>query len=101
MAKRTPPSGTVEVLGHARAVKHPHLAPFRLLPTAPGVCPECARDHQPGQPHDAQSLTYQYDFYGKHGRWPTWVDAMAHCSDAMREIWTRALVAAGHMEPPA
>lgn len=76
-------------------MKHPHLAPFRLLPTAEGVCKECARDHQPEQPHDAKSMAYQYDFYGKNGRWPTWTDAMAHCSEDMKKVWTAALLAAG------
>jgi hypothetical protein len=46
-------------------------------------------------PHNQQSLYWQYHFYGRHGRWPTWSDAMAHCSPEMREEWTRALEACG------
>ena len=62
-----------------------------MLPTKPGVCPECAVDHPPEHPHNQQSLTYQYDFYGKNGRWPTWADAMAHCATEMRQFWTDEL----------
>ncbi len=58
-----------------------------LLPPKPGVCQICATDHHPDFPHNQQSLYYQYYFYGKHGRWPTWEDAMAHCSDEMKAVW--------------
>ena len=82
-------------------LKHPHLAPFQLLRTPPGTCPECAVKHEPGQPHDAQSLAYQYDFYGKHGRWPTWADAIAHCAEPIRAAWKAALTERGHWTEPA
>lgn len=75
--------------------KHPHLGPLALMPTAPGVCPECAVDHVPEAPHNKDSLAYQYDFYGKHGRWPTWTDAMAHCDETTRQFWSEELVKAG------
>lgn len=68
-------------------VKHPHLKPWILLPPAPGKCPECADLHLPEEPHNQQSLFYQYDFYGKRGRWPTWTDAMAHCGSDMKQRW--------------
>ncbi len=67
--------------------KHPHLAPWRLLDIDPELCQECAVKHDPAQPHNQQSITYQYDFYGKHGRWPTWEDAMAHCTLEIQERW--------------
>lgn len=70
---------------------HPHLGGWMLAKPAPGKCPECAVDHAPEQPHDQQSMAYQYDFYGKNGRWPTWTDAMAHCSDDVKKLWTAAL----------
>jgi hypothetical protein len=57
-----------------------HLGGWKMLPTKPGVCPECAMAHETTQPHNAESMTYQYSFYDKHGRWPTWADALAHCS---------------------
>lgn len=62
-----------------------HLKPWTLLgKTPPGTCPECTTEHPPGAPHNQQSLAYQYKFYGEHGRWPTWADAMAHCSDEVK-----------------
>lgn len=59
--------------------------------TPTGTCPECAVKHAPEQPHNQQSLTYQYKFYDLHGRWPTWADAMAHCPEDIKEFWTLAL----------
>ena len=63
--------------------------------TPPGTCPECAKAHPPEMPHNQQSLTYQYTFYDKFGRWPTWADAMAHCTPEVRARWTEALKASG------
>lgn len=60
--------------------------PMRLMKTAPGTCPECGVKHKPEEPHDRGSIAYQYSFYNKHGRWPTWADAVAHCSDEMKTI---------------
>ncbi len=59
--------------------------------TPEGTCPECAVRHDPEQPHNRDSLAYQYHFYDKHGRWPTWSDAMAHCPDNIKKVWTEAL----------
>lgn len=70
---------------------HPHLGGWKLLRTPPGTCPECAIAHAPEQPHNQQSLAYQYDFYGKHGRWPTWADAMAHCPEPVKAVWIAVL----------
>ena len=70
-----------------------------LLPCAPNVCQECAVDHEPEQAHNAQSLYYQYKFYGEHGRWPTWEDAIAHCSDKLRTFWIAELTKAGQWPP--
>ena len=65
---------------------------FRLLgKTPPGTCSICAVAHDPGQPHNRDSLCYQYKFYDEHGRWPTWKDAMAHCSEEVKEYWIQAL----------
>lgn len=36
-----------------------------------GACTECAVKHSPEQPHNRDSLAYQYKFYDEHGRWPT------------------------------
>ncbi|WP_195985336.1 hypothetical protein [Clostridium sp. D33t1_170424_F3] len=59
--------------------------------TPPGTCPECAVKHDPEQPHNRDSLCYQYKFYDQHGRWPTWADAMAHCTPEVKAIWREAL----------
>ena len=67
------------------------LLPFQLLPAARGTCPECATKHDPEQPHNQRSLYYQYHFYNEHGRWPTWSDAMAHCSEDIKQFWTAEL----------
>lgn len=62
-----------------------------MHPVPTGVCEECGRKHEPDAPHDPQSLRYQYRFYTQHHRWPTWADAMAHCPQHVRMIWTDAL----------
>jgi hypothetical protein len=66
---------------------HDDRSSWILLPCKPGICQLCAVDHPPEQPHNQQSLYYQYHFYSLNGRWPTWEDAMAHCSDEMRGLW--------------
>jgi hypothetical protein len=68
---------------------------WMLMPPAQHVCQECAVDHDPRDPHNQQSLFYQYHFYGKHGRWPTWADAIAHCEPEMQEAWRGALAEKG------
>jgi hypothetical protein len=75
--------------------KHPFLAPMLLMPTAPGTCAECAANHGHKEPHNQKSLAYQYDFYGKHGRWPTWDDAMAHCPPEIKRVWITELLKVG------
>ena len=72
-----------------------HLRPFRVFGTPPGTCPECAEVHDATQPHTQQSIAYQYKFYDRHGRWPTWSDAMEHCTDIIKEYWITALREAG------
>lgn len=66
---------------------------FRLLrgKVKDGQCPVCAAVHDPGMPHNQQSLFYQYSFYEEHGRWPTWADALEHCSDDVKERWAAEL----------
>lgn len=62
-----------------------------ILPPKSG-CPECGTDHPHDQPHNRDSMVYQYQFYGTHGRWPTWSDAMAHCSDEVKAAWRPLLI---------
>lgn len=66
-----------------------------LLPPPPGVCRSCAVDHEPELPHDQTSLYWQYRFYRDAGRWPTWDDAMAHCTDEVKAMWKKAMAEAG------
>lgn len=70
-------------------------AQFMMMPAPKGTCEECGRNHDPEMPHDAISLRYQYHHYGRTGRWPDWRDAMAHCSEQLREQWGHALTEAG------
>lgn len=60
---------------------------MQLLPCAKNVCPACAVDHPIDTAHNAESIYYQYLFFGRHGRWPTWADAIAHCDERIREMW--------------
>lgn len=71
-----------------------------LLPPAQGSCPICAVKHAPQDPHDAQSLYYQYRFYGVRGRWPTWADAVAHCEPSLAEAWKHCLNERGAWTEP-
>lgn len=66
-----------------------------LIPPSPNVCQQCAVDHSSDQPHNQQSLYWQYWFLGRNGRWPTWVDAMEHCSDEVKEFWIDMLADRG------
>lgn len=78
-----------------KAIQGKHLGDLQLLPAKPGTCEWCATSHKPEMPHNAQSLFYQYRFYNEKGRWPTWIDAMEHCSLEMCEHWTRELLSRG------
>ena len=53
-----------------------------IIVSAPtsGRCPLCADKHDEREPHNRDSLYYQQKFYRLHKRFPTWADAMAHCS---------------------
>lgn len=65
------------------------ISEFKILPPPPTACQVCGRNpaHPPELPHDGHSMYYQYSFYGEHGRWPTWNDAMEHCTDDMKRKW--------------
>ena len=64
---------------------------WSLMPPPPGTCELCAVAHEPEAPHNAQSLFYQYRFFGTHGRWPTWADAVSHCEPTIAAMWRTAL----------
>ena len=46
-------------------------------------------------PHNEDSLYYQYFFYDKHGRWPTWMDALEHCDKKIKARWIEELTKRG------
>jgi hypothetical protein len=64
----------------------------QLLPPAAHLCQKCAWDHAPELPHNQDTFYWQYWFYKQSGgRWPTWADAMDHCTDETKELWRNAL----------
>lgn len=71
------------------------IGAFKLLPPAKDCCQVCAVKHSPDQPHNKQSLYYQVVFENENGRAATWADAMAHCSDEVKQKWTVALLKKG------
>lgn len=68
---------------------------MQLLPCAPDVCQECAVKHESWQAHNQQSLYYQFKFHSKNGRFPTWEDAIAHCTYDIRKQWKIELTELG------
>lgn len=64
---------------------------IKVIPPRPGVCRICAARHRPEEPHDRDSLYYQNRFYMRHRRFPTWDDAMSHCSDDMKRAFLAEL----------
>lgn len=77
-------------------------ANFALLPPPKDACQVCGYKHELLDPHNVQSLYYQYAFYGVLGRWPTWADAVAHCDEQKAVLWEKALrERRAWSEPPA
>jgi len=68
---------------------------LQLLSPAPDRCPHCAVQHPPEDPHDATSLFYGVWFKQQHGRSPTWADAIDHCDERTKALWTEGLANAG------
>ena len=68
---------------------------IKVVPPVPGSCKICATKHDPSEPHDRDSLYYQNQFYKKHKRFPTWNDAMNHCSAAVQEEYIKRLAKRG------
>lgn len=65
---------------------------FRMLPGPPGSCEWCYTHHDLEDPHNQESLSYQIKFYAINKRYPTWTDAMAHCTPKLREIWKSEII---------
>ncbi len=66
-----------------------------MLGARPDHCPECNIKHDATEPHDATTLFYQVKFQREHDRWPTWADAMAHCSMETKRFWIKELAKHG------
>lgn len=60
---------------------------IKITAPGPGMCPVCATKHDERDPHDRDSLYYQNQFYKLHKRFPTWADAMSHCSAMTQAVW--------------
>ena len=65
---------------------------FMILPPKPGTCSICGSEHESHFPHNALSLYYQYRFYIKHERFPTWDDACAHVSTDVLDLFKIYLI---------
>lgn len=76
-------------------VETPGTTTMFMMPAAPGKCEMCGSEHGPDLPHNAQSLFYAVRFNAEHGRAPTWLDAMEHCTPEMRDLWIGALIDRG------
>lgn len=57
---------------------------IKIIAPEPGACKICAALHNPDQPHERDSLYYQMRFFQVYNRFPSWDDAMAHCSKAVQ-----------------
>jgi len=77
--------------GENTKIKQFTIKDLAILPAQKGTCPTCAVKHDPRMPHNKDSLFYQMSFYQEHERWPTWVDAMGHCTPDVKEWMISAL----------
>lgn len=68
---------------------------IKVLPPRPGVCKMCAARHSADQPHERDSLYYQVKFYRRFRRFPTWEDAMNHCSEEAKSAFRKKLSGRG------
>lgn len=66
-----------------------------ILPPQEGACRICGDVHNCRDPHNAGSLLYQHTFRKRNGRYPTWIDAMSHCSRRTKERWVDRLARKG------
>lgn len=70
-------------------------AKLNFLQVPEGACPECGAIHHPSQPHKWGEEFYMHDFFEKHGVYPSWGDALAHCREDVRNNWRGILLEAG------
>ena len=75
---------------------------IRITAPVPGTCPVCATKHDERNPHDRDSLYYQNQFFKANKRFPSWWDAMSHCTDMTKATWVEKLKKRGIvLEAPA
>lgn len=76
-----------------------------ILMPPPNKCQVCAVEHDPKEPHNKDSLFYQFVYAQDHdGKSPTWEEAMAHCSQEVKQKWITALAQHGiivELTPPS
>lgn len=70
-------------------------SPIAILPPTPESCPYCGDKHDPRAPHNRDSIVYQHKFRRKYGRYPTWEDAMRHCSVLTKARYAEKLAERG------
>lgn len=75
--------------------------PFKLMPPPADRCAVCATHHDANAAHNQMSLYYQYRFYGAHGRWPTWADAVAHLPQRIQDRWRECLMRTNMWSEPS
>lgn len=66
-----------------------------ILPPKIGSCALCGELHDKREPHNNSSILYQHKFRMKYGRYPTWEDAMGHCSLYVKKRFAEELAKAG------
>ena len=54
-------------------------------------CIECGDYHPNEIPHNVAHPHYQKTFFKKQGRFPTWSDAMSHCTEEMKLAWKTSM----------
>lgn len=68
---------------------------IKITPPSAKACRICATVHDPQDPHDRDSLYYQNWFRKRFKRFPTWNDAMAHCSEITKACFKAKLIRRG------
>jgi len=63
---------------------------LRVLPRT-GLCEVCGNPHPRDTPHHKDSAFYRAKFFEEKGRYPDWNDALAHCTEQVRESWRMRL----------
>lgn len=56
-----------------------------------GPCTICGEEHPENYPHNALGEVYRKWFLERFGRYPTWDDALEHCSADMRSAFKQTM----------